>query len=89
MRRALVCDLGELTRADLGTIDALARLQLEARRLGCQVRVRNAPAQLQELSDLVGLREVVGLAVEASRQAEEREESRGVQEERDPADPPT
>lgn len=47
------------TRAsDLGTVDALARLQLVARRLGCRIRlVQPAPA-LVELIEFAGLREV-------------------------------
>ena len=83
----VICDLGALTDADLGTIDALARLQLTSRRLGCQVSVRNAPPGLGDLLLLLGLHRVVGLLVEAGGQAEERKVARGVQEERDPADP--
>jgi ABC-type transporter Mla MlaB component len=82
----VLCDLGRLTDADLGTVDALARLQLTGRRLGCRVDVRNAPPGLRELLLLVGLGQVVRLWVEAGRQPEEREEALGVQEERDPAD---
>jgi ABC-type transporter Mla MlaB component len=85
----VICDLGALTDADLGTIDALARLQLTSRRLGSQMGVRNAPAGLRDLLLLVGLAQVVRLRVEASGQAEEREEALGVQEEGDPADPAT
>jgi hypothetical protein len=83
----VLCDLGGLTDADLGTIDALARLQLTGRRLGCQVGVRNAPPGLRELLLLVGLGRVVRLWVEAGGQAEEREVALGVEEEGDPADP--
>jgi anti-anti-sigma regulatory factor len=89
MRPALVCDLAALTNADLATVEALARLQLGARRLGCQLSVRNAPAELRELLALVGLQEIVGLRVETRGQAEEREEPLGVEEEGDPADPAT
>ena len=35
------------------------RLQLEARRLGCSIRVRNACAELRELIELSGLDDVV------------------------------
>lgn len=41
--------------ADLGAIDALARLQLTARRLGGRIRLRAAPAELTELIDFVGV----------------------------------
>lgn len=90
-RRAyrVICDLGELTDADLGTIDALARVQLTSRRLGCQMSVRNAPPGLGDLLLLAGLGQVVRLWVEASGQAEEREVPLGVQEERDSTDPAT
>ena len=44
-------------RPDLSTVDALARLQLAARRLGCSIRLRDACADLVGLLDLVGLRE--------------------------------
>jgi len=85
----VLCDLGALPDADLGTVDALARLQLTSRRLGCQVSVRNAPPGLGDLLLLAGLGQVVRLWVEASGQAEEREEALGVEEEGDPADPAT
>ena len=51
----VVCDLGTLDGPDAGTVDALARLQLTARRLGRQVRLRNASSELQELLALMGL----------------------------------
>ena len=85
----VICDLGALTDADLGTIDVLARLQLTSQHLGFQVSVRNAPPGLGDLLLLAGLGQVVRLWVEASGQAEEREEALGVQEEGDPADPAT
>jgi anti-anti-sigma regulatory factor len=72
--------------ADLGTIDALARLQLTARRAGLHMRLRAVPRELRELLELVGLDEVLG--VEPRRQPEEREERRGVEEERELDDPP-
>lgn len=87
---AVVCDVAAVAEPDLGTIDALARLQLMARRLGCDVWLHDASSELRELLALVGLRDVVpcsvGLGLEARRQAEEREEPRGVEEEGDPAD---
>ncbi|MEU5161553.1 STAS domain-containing protein [Streptomyces sp. NPDC020875] len=50
-----VCDVRELTRADLTAVDAVARLHLTARRLGCELRLRDAPAELGALLHLVGL----------------------------------
>jgi ABC-type transporter Mla MlaB component len=46
-------------RADAVTADALARLQLAARRRGCQLRLRDAPADVRELIAFMGLAEVL------------------------------
>jgi ABC-type transporter Mla MlaB component len=45
--------------ADAVTVDALARLQLAARRHGCQVRLRYASNELRELVAFMGLRDVL------------------------------
>jgi ABC-type transporter Mla MlaB component len=86
-----VCDVGGLAEPDAVAVDALARLQLTARRLGCQVRVSHADGELQDLLALMGLRDVVplcaGLPFETKRQAEQWEQARGVEEEADPGDP--
>lgn len=66
--------------ADLEIVDALARLQLAARRCGYEVTVTAAPEDVRELIELAGLCEVLG--VEPLRQAEEREQCLGVEEER-------
>jgi ABC-type transporter Mla MlaB component len=87
----VVCDVGALVDPDAATVDALARLQLTARRLGCQVRLRDARGELRELLTLVGLGEVVPLwaplRLEPGGQAEDREQVFGVEEEADPGDP--
>ena len=44
---------------DAVTVDALARLQLAARRRGCQVSLRNASAELLELVAFMGLTDVL------------------------------
>jgi ABC-type transporter Mla MlaB component len=44
---------------DAVTVDALARLQLAARRHGCQVRLRNASGELLELLAFMALRDVL------------------------------
>ena len=44
---------------DAVTVDALARLQMAAARLGCRVRLRNASPALCELVDFMGLRDVL------------------------------
>ena len=44
---------------DAVTVDALARLQLAARRTGCQVRLRNPSQELLELVRFMGLTDVL------------------------------
>ena len=80
----VVCDVCSVT-PDAAAIDALARLQLNARRLGLELRLRHASSALRELIAFAGLDEV--LRVEAEGQAEEREERRRVEEERELDDP--
>jgi ABC-type transporter Mla MlaB component len=46
-------------RADLATVDRLARLALMAGRAGCAIAIRGACADLVALLDLVGLGAVV------------------------------
>lgn len=55
--RAVVCRL-EAQRPDLALVDALARLQLDARRAGRRVCVTDASAALQDLLQLLGLADV-------------------------------
>ena len=44
---------------DAVTVDALARLQLAARRHGCQVRLLNPSNELRDLVAFMGLRDVL------------------------------
>jgi hypothetical protein len=44
---------------DLALVDALARLQLAARRFGCSIVLRGAEDDVLGLIDLVGLKEVL------------------------------
>jgi hypothetical protein len=87
----LTCDVGAIVEPDAVTVDALARLQLIARRLGREARVEHASPELRDLLAFMGLSRVVrlseGSGVESGRQTEEREEGSGIEEERDPADP--
>ena len=53
-----VCDVSGV-QPDAVTIDALARLQLAARRHGCTVRLSNASGELLELVDFMGLADVL------------------------------
>lgn len=52
------CDVSGV-EPDAVTVDALARLQLGARRLGCQVRLRGASDELRELVVFMGLENVL------------------------------
>jgi hypothetical protein len=67
--------------AGLEIVDALARLQLAARRGGYRIEVTAAPTEVVELVELAGLSEALG--VEPRRQPEQREERLGVEEERE------
>ena len=53
-----LCDVGGVD-VDAVTVEALARLQLAARRHGCQVRLRSASTELLELVAFMGLRDVL------------------------------
>lgn len=53
-----VCDVDGV-EPDAVTVDALARLQLAARRHGCQVRLRHASPELIELLAFMGLHDVL------------------------------
>jgi ABC-type transporter Mla MlaB component len=87
----ILCDLARLADADIATVDALARLALRARRMGCAVTLRDPSTELLELVGLAGLGEVLPCApasgLEVIGQPEEREEPLGVEEERDAGDP--
>lgn len=55
----VVCDVRGLVGPDAAAVDALAQMQLTARRLGHSIRVRHACPVLAELLVLSGLSEVV------------------------------
>ena len=52
----IVCDVAGVA-SDAVAIEALARLQLGARRHGCSVRLRDASPELVELAAFMGLEE--------------------------------
>jgi ABC-type transporter Mla MlaB component len=54
----LVCDVTEVA-VDAVAVEALARLQLGARRHGCSVRLVSAPRELRDLVSFMGLRDVI------------------------------
>lgn len=88
--RFVVCDVGAIAEPDAVTLDALARLQLTARRADNELRLRHPPGELQELLELAGLAEIVPLAAEfvvVEGEPEQGEEPRGVEEEAEARDP--
>jgi ABC-type transporter Mla MlaB component len=56
--RTVLCDVATVD-VDAVTVEALARLQLGAKRLGCRVRLRNASAELRDLVAFMGLEDVL------------------------------
>lgn len=70
----ILCDVAELVRPDAAAVDALARLQLEARRAGCELRLVHACDELKELLGLAGLCDALPLweelGIEPGRQSE-------------------
>ena len=57
----VVCDVRGLGEPDGVAVDALARLQLAARRRGCRVALRHASIDLLGLLALAGLSDIVPL----------------------------
>jgi ABC-type transporter Mla MlaB component len=51
----VTCDVAALSDPDPTAIDALARLQLTARRMGRSIRLRHVQAKLADLLELTGL----------------------------------
>jgi hypothetical protein len=88
MEALFVCDVGALVEPDVAAVEALARLQLAARRSGCRITLYDVPPQLGGLLELMGLGDIFPPAstVEAWRKPEQREQPLGVEEEADPGD---
>ncbi|MFJ9180673.1 STAS domain-containing protein [Streptomyces sp. NPDC102360] len=91
----VTCDVSGVTTADLTTLDALARMQLAARRAGSRMVLRDPPAGLAVLLGLAGMADVLGApadrrgsGVEMVRDAEQWEPALRVQEAVEPRDPP-
>jgi hypothetical protein len=78
-------DCAQFHAGDARLINAVARCYLNARRNGATARVTNADPAMLELLRLCGLAGVLG--VEPRGQAEEREQSLGIEEEGDVGDP--
>ena len=84
--REINCEVGAFP-PDASSLDALARLQLKAKREGLDLRFSGASDDLERLAAFCGLAGVLGL--ESSREAEKREQRGGVEEERHLDDPAT
>jgi anti-anti-sigma regulatory factor len=80
----IVCDVGALP-PEAAAVEALARLQLAARRVGLEIRLCRASTELRDLLVFCGLEDV--LRVEVDGQSEEREDRLGAEEERELDDP--
>jgi hypothetical protein len=85
-RSSLVYDVQAISAPDLGTIGALARLQLGARRHGLALRLAGASPELLELITFCGLGDVLPRVLQG--QAEERKQRLRVEEEGELDDPP-
>lgn len=84
-RPVVTCRLGAVAAPDLGTVDALCRLRVSVAHMGYVLRLIEATHQLDELLTWCGLDE--SSLVQGEREAEEREETIGVEEEVEPGDP--
>jgi ABC-type transporter Mla MlaB component len=84
----VICDVATLSQPDLATLDALARMQLTARRCGARLQLQGATPGLIGLLALTGLAEALPLlrSIEPHRQPEQREQRLHVEEGIDPGD---
>jgi len=86
MRSAkITVDCGAVREPSAATIDQIARLKLAARRWHYELELKNANPFLLELIGFAGLSGV--LCLEARREAEQWEQSGGVEEEGELGDP--
>jgi ABC-type transporter Mla MlaB component len=81
----VVCDVAGLTRPDVVTVEALARLRSTARRHGWRLEVGGAGTDLLDLARLLGLADAL---FQPGGEREQREEPGGVEEVVDGRDPP-
>lgn len=86
----VVCDVDAVGHPDAATVDALARLQLTAKRSGRQFRLRGADGELRALLALAGLRDILPpwyeSVLDLQSQTEQREQAGGVEEGIEPDD---
>ncbi len=70
-RIVITYDVSAITKPDEADVDALARLQLAARRSGASIVLRNATPALVDVLTAAGL--AAALGVDVDRQAEQGE----------------
>ena len=85
-RPVIDVDCASIACPDLGHVEWLARLWLQARRRGYDLNLRNARPELVDLIGFCGLAAV--LRVDAGGEPEEREQARRVEEEGELGDAP-
>jgi hypothetical protein len=73
---------------DLALVELLLRMRLDAGRRGAGVRLRDAPVELRELLELVGVAELLGLEPGGQPELGEHRGVAGRQEVVQPGDPP-
>jgi ABC-type transporter Mla MlaB component len=81
----VICDVAEVARPDVVTVEALARLRLTARRHGWTLLVHGADQRLRQLVSLLGLDDALP---QSGGQPEEGEQVGGIEEVVDARDPP-
>ncbi|MEV1024426.1 STAS domain-containing protein [Streptomyces sp. NPDC050264] len=69
----VICDVSGVTSTDLTTVDALARMQLAARRAGGRIRLRDPSPKLALLLRLTGLADALGSGGQPLGDTEQRE----------------
>jgi ABC-type transporter Mla MlaB component len=81
----VVCDVADVARPDLVTVEALARLRVTARRHGWRLVLGGAGPDLLQLVHMFGLTDALP---QVGRQSEQRKQAGGVEEGVDGSDPP-
>jgi hypothetical protein len=81
---AIACDVSGLA-ADLDGVEAIARMQLDARRAGCRVEFCGASPKLRALLAFCGLSGVLCLRGEAEHREQPVDVEKGVQADDPPA----
>lgn len=74
----VVCDVSAVSEPDATAIEALARLQLTAGRLGYSLRLLHPCPQLQDVLDLAGLGDVLPVSAELRLETDGEPEHREV-----------